>query len=209
MHLTADGPAVVIHDDLLDRTTDGSGPASGLTAAEIKQLDAGSWWAPHFAGEAVPLLEEVLELTEGRALLHVELKGGGSELLAGLVVDSVRRLGAVHRVIVMSFDLDAVLAARDAGSELTVLAIVGGRLEDQLGFVLAAGLDGLNQAPRRWEPATIDSFHEHGLLVHGSLVNDPAELETFFALGGDMVDSDSPECFTRSELPLRSQEPGA
>jgi len=195
VHLSGDGRPVVIHDDLVDRTTDGTGPVSGLNGTEVKQLDAGSWWSADFKGEPVPFLDEVLALTEGRAVLHVELKGASGRALAGDVVRLARRLGAAERVVVMSFDLDAVLAARDAGPEFTVLPIISEPLEDQLGFAVATGVSGLNQAVGRWDRATVRRFHDRGLLAHGSLVNDVQELDDFFSRGGDVVDSDSVDCF--------------
>jgi glycerophosphoryl diester phosphodiesterase len=195
VHRTRDGRAAVIHDDLLDRTTDGSGPVSLMGAPDIRRLDAGSWWSPQFAGEAVPFLEEVIELTEENTVLHVELKGPGAPRLGGEVVSMAARCGAAHRVIVMSFDLNAALAARQADPDITVLPIVSGKLKDELGFVLATGLSGLNQSVDRWEKRTIEEFHEHGLLVHGSLVNDRQRLDDFFSEGGDMADSDSLDCF--------------
>jgi glycerophosphoryl diester phosphodiesterase len=195
VHLSRDERAVVIHDDTVDRTTNGSGPVSGLDSSEVKQLDAGSWWSPGFKGEPVPFLEEAIALTEGRAVLHVELKGARANLLAGQVVKMVRQLEATERVVVMSFDLDAVLAAREAGPGLIVLPIISKPLDDQLSFALATGVSGLNQAVSRWDATTVRRFHERGLLAHGSLVNDVQELDAFFRRGGDVVDSDSPECF--------------
>lgn len=195
VHLTRDERIVVIHDASLDRTTDASGRVSVRSGDEVRALDAGSWFGSSTAAQHVPYLDEVIELTEGRARLHVELKGDRAELLAERVVAVVRRLGAAGRVVVMSFDLSAALAAKRAGPEIPVLAIVSQRLHDQLGFVRSTGLSGLNQMPERWERTTIERFHEHGLLVHGSLVNDRRELEEFFARGGDMADSDAPECY--------------
>jgi glycerophosphoryl diester phosphodiesterase len=205
VHLTRDERVVVIHDATLDRTTDASGPVSARSGEQVRALDAGSWFSAGMAGQHIPFLEDVIELTEGRARLHIELKGERGEALAERVVATVRRLGAADRVVIMSFDLDAALAARRSGPEISTLAIVGGRLEDQLGFVRSTGLAGLNQAPDRWARATIERFHEHGLLVHGSLVNDRHELEAFFASGGDMADSDAPECYARG----RSARPGS
>lgn len=60
--LSADGRCMVFHDELLDRTTDGRGPVDGASFAAIRRLDAGAWFAPEFAGEAVPTLAEVLVL---------------------------------------------------------------------------------------------------------------------------------------------------
>jgi glycerophosphoryl diester phosphodiesterase len=196
VHLSGDGRVVVIHDDCVDRTTDGTGLVSQLAQDELGRLDAGSWWSPQFAGERIPLLEEVIQLTDNRAVLHVELKGPAADVLVAETTQIVRRLGAAHRVLLMSFDLEAVRAAKKAGPELPVLAIAGGELQDQLGFVEATGVDGLNQPSRRWVPSTVHKFHERGLLVHGSLVNEPQELNRFFSVGGDMADSDSPDCFS-------------
>ena len=61
--LSQDGTVVVIHDDSVDRTTDGSGTVADLALAELKALDAGSWFGPEHAGERIPTLQEVKDLT--------------------------------------------------------------------------------------------------------------------------------------------------
>ena len=61
MALTSDGRPVVFHDDQLDRTSDGTGLLAATPFEILKHLDAGSWFAPAFAGELIPTLEEVLE----------------------------------------------------------------------------------------------------------------------------------------------------
>jgi glycerophosphoryl diester phosphodiesterase len=63
--LSKDGYVVVIHDETLDRTTNGTGPVSDATLEELQRLDAGSWFAPEFAGEKIPTLGEVLDLVRG------------------------------------------------------------------------------------------------------------------------------------------------
>jgi len=73
--LSADGHLVVIHDDTVDRTTDGSGPVRQKTLAELKALDAGARFDACFAGERIPTLQEVFDLVAGnRAFVNVELK---------------------------------------------------------------------------------------------------------------------------------------
>ncbi len=67
VQLTKDGRLAVIHDETLDRTTNGRGPVKNFTLAELKRLDAGR-------GEAIPSLEEVFDLVQGQAHLVVELK---------------------------------------------------------------------------------------------------------------------------------------
>lgn len=201
VHLTRDDHVVVIHDGLLERTTDGHGPVSRLTRSDVDRLDAGSWWSPEFSDTAVPHLDQIIALTEpGGTRLHIELKGDRAWYLAARVVELVRELGAAQRCIIMSFDLDAALSAARYGPELPVLAIVGGRLQDQLGFVLSTGLAGLNQSASLWEAPTVEAFHAHGLLVHGSLINDREKLDAFLAIGGDMADSDALDCFGVASL---------
>ena len=77
VHLTKDGQLVVIHDETVDRTTNGTGEIRNLTLAKIKDLDAGSWYNVTFAGEKIPTLEEVLLLLKELGFngqLNIELK---------------------------------------------------------------------------------------------------------------------------------------
>lgn len=74
VHLSADGVPVVIHDYSVDGTTDGRGRVGEMTLAELKRLDAGSWFDAAFAGERIPTLAEVLETMDGRMRINIELK---------------------------------------------------------------------------------------------------------------------------------------
>lgn len=75
---TKDGKLICLHDNTVDRTTDGTGRVSELTLEQIRQLDAGSWFDAHFAGERIPTVEEVLKLIaehpEHQILIAVDLK---------------------------------------------------------------------------------------------------------------------------------------
>ncbi len=120
--LTKDRKVVVIHDDTLDRTTTGKGPVRGHALAEIKALDAGSWFDARFAAERVPELWEVMELTAGRCMLNIEIKDSAFEedfpadAIEHQVVKLVRKSGAMDRVIISSFDKRILqrIAAMDA-----------------------------------------------------------------------------------------------
>ncbi|MET3698512.1 glycerophosphoryl diester phosphodiesterase [Bacillus oleivorans] len=75
VHVSKDGELVVIHDETVDRTTSGTGRIRDLTLAEIKQLDAGSWFSSVFSDERIPTLEEVLEILNGTdILINIEIK---------------------------------------------------------------------------------------------------------------------------------------
>ena len=80
--VTSDGHIVVIHDDTVDRTTNGSGAVTRHTLAALRALDAGSWFGTQFAGERIPTFDEVLARYKGRAHIHTEIKGTSLALAA-------------------------------------------------------------------------------------------------------------------------------
>lgn len=106
VHLSADGAIVVIHDFTVDATTDGHGHVRDMTLAELKRLDAGSWFDPRFAGERIPTLEEVVEALGTHMVLNIELKALGlrSQGLEQAVVDLVHRHDIAPRTILSSFN---------------------------------------------------------------------------------------------------------
>ncbi len=77
VHLSKDGHLIIMHDELVDRTTNGSGQIQDLTLAELRQLDAGSWFDAQYAGETIPTLDEVVQLLIARnfkGIFNLELK---------------------------------------------------------------------------------------------------------------------------------------
>ena len=78
VHLSADGIPVVMHDETLDRTTNGKGLIKYYNVCDLESLDAGGWFSDDYAGEAVPTLEQVLKLiSDTDMVLNVEMKMGG------------------------------------------------------------------------------------------------------------------------------------
>jgi len=108
--LSKDRKMVVIHDPALERTTNGKGPVGERTVAELKELDAGSWFDPQFAGERVPTLEDVLDLVDGQVPVNIEIKRAAYEpeappdAIEKQVVDLVRRKRMTNLVLISSFE---------------------------------------------------------------------------------------------------------
>ncbi|MBX3055666.1 MAG: glycerophosphodiester phosphodiesterase [Anaerolineae bacterium] len=103
---SADGMLVVIHDETIDRTSNGRGPVRELSWAELRRLDAGSYFDPHFAGETIPTLSDVLLLLQDKpATLVIEIKDPhfypdiSQQILALLAQHQMQ-----ERVVVISFD---------------------------------------------------------------------------------------------------------
>lgn len=104
INVTRDGVPVIIHDNTLERTTDGKGRVRDLTLGEIKRLDAGGFFSPKFAGERIPTLTEFLELVAPTKLyLNLEIKDYTIEC-ADKVVKAIDEFGLRGRVVVTSGD---------------------------------------------------------------------------------------------------------
>jgi len=95
VQLTSDGHAVVMHDAMLERTTNGTGPVFESTLEEVRSFDAGGWFGADFVGARVPLLDEVLALPA--AVFELETKTWGQAVLDS-VLDAVDRAGVFERV---------------------------------------------------------------------------------------------------------------
>lgn len=103
--LTADDVVVVMHDQTVDRTTDGHGSLSKYTLAELRDLDAGSHFSAEFRGECVPTLEEVFAVMGQRGIIDIELTNYASpgDALPVKVAELIKRHNLADRVFVSSF----------------------------------------------------------------------------------------------------------
>ncbi|MET0386392.1 MAG: glycerophosphodiester phosphodiesterase family protein [Polyangiales bacterium] len=136
---TADGEVVILHDETLDRTTDGTGPVTALTLAEIKALDAGSYVDPSFSSERIPTFGEVLELARGtgvKLLLDIKL----SEVLnKERIVRLTEQYGATLDVIVGVRSVADLQEFRELNPNLRTLGFIP-EVTDSDAFV-GAGVD--------------------------------------------------------------------
>ena len=170
--LSRDGHLVVIHDETLDRTTDGTGAVSALTRAELGGLDAGAWLSPEFAGTRLPFLDEVLDALGGETLVNIEIKPEACRVAAELpverlVLDMVRERGLMDSVLVSSFDYMALIRLRTLDETLRLGALFTG-MEDNVDFrALASAIDAFSFHVRADTllPEVVDIFHEDGRRV--------------------------------------------
>ena len=110
VNLSRDRQLVVIHDDTVDRTTDGSGAVRGLAMEQIRRLDAGSWFDPRFNGERVPTLGQVLDAVKGQLMVNIEIKPeafedpGPPDAVERQVLALVQEVAMTANVLVSSFE---------------------------------------------------------------------------------------------------------
>jgi glycerophosphoryl diester phosphodiesterase len=189
---SADGELIVIHDDTVDRTTDGTGAVTGLTLDALRRLDAGTWFDRRYADERIPTLAGVLERYATRARLHVELKGKTS-LLTGKTVESIRRHGATGAVTLTSFQRERLVEARTCAPELPAGWLV--RSVDD-GVVAAARELKLAQLCPRADIVTselVQRLHGAGFEVRAWGVGTEALMERVVRAGADGMTVNFPD----------------
>jgi len=195
--LSADGELVVIHDETLERTTDGRGAVGERTAAELARLDAGGWFGAPFRGERIPRLADVLVQLGGRVLLNVEIKSARDlGAIEPKLATAVAAAGASKWVLFSSFHAAAVRGMRVAApwARLGVLCDEDPAVR---GIALAVEVGAECVIPgRRWVSAeVVRQAHAHGLGAWVWTVNEPGEMRRLMALGVDALFSDFPERF--------------
>jgi glycerophosphoryl diester phosphodiesterase len=201
VQLTADGRLAMMHDLTLDRTTNGHGPIAARDWAELRTLDAGSWFDPAFAGCRIPSLEETIELVVGAGLvLCVEIKGdrAAAPRTAAAVARLVRERSLLDQVFISSFDHDALVAARrEAGSPLLAPERLpeSGPSEPATAVAQAVALDAA-VLQHRWEDLTPDvgaALHAAGVAIWTWPIDDPVSIARSVELGADgLIGDDVP-----------------
>jgi glycerophosphoryl diester phosphodiesterase len=111
-----DGVFYLLHDETLERTTNGHGPIAQRTAAEIEQLDAGSWFDPRFADQRVPRLEEFLRWIKGKAKVYLDVKAADPQQ----IVDLIHAVGMADGVFFWSGNDAWALALRAIAPHLAL-----------------------------------------------------------------------------------------
>lgn len=199
VQMTSDGELVVIHDDLLDRTTSGSGLVIKTDYTTISSLDAGSWFGQAFVGEKVPLLSEVLDLLKDRVTIHLEVKKIAMETRAveEAIYELVKEKGMVDQVIFSSFHHGCLKVLQDL-DDLRIGVLTYSGMIDPVGYMKMAGLKAYsyNPAVSFVNDKDIEDLHEHGIKVLSYTCNELWLAHAFSKAGVDAVFSNYPDIMT-------------
>jgi glycerophosphoryl diester phosphodiesterase len=201
VRVSADGVAVVMHDPMVDRTTDGSGPVHELTAAEIARLNAGTEEAP----AAVPTLAEVLDLVSGRAAVALEIKNIPGEpgydpvrqaAVEGALAE-LERTAFDGPVLVISFNPASIAACKAAAPDVPTGFLTTEHVDprEALAHSVLAGHEMVLPGTRALEPvgeAFVAEAHEAGLRVGTWTADEPDEVARLLDWGVDAVASNDP-----------------
>jgi len=197
VQLNAGQRAIVIHDTTVDRTTDGRGRVRDLSLEELKSLDAGSFFSTEFAGERIPLLEEVFEAFGRKLFVNIELKNYDSLFneLPEIVANLVKRTRLQDWVMFSSFNPIALSRIRRLLPEIPV----GFLTSTGWGGAFGRNLVGCWLSPQAIHPNKEDvtekmlaNQHKVGRRVNVWTVNELEEIKYLVELGVDGIVTDHP-----------------
>ncbi|GAA1736168.1 glycerophosphodiester phosphodiesterase [Microcella frigidaquae] len=195
LRMTADGHAVVFHDELLDRTTDGVGPLATRTLAELQALDAGSWYGSRWAGTRIPTFDEVLPLlqaSDARAL--IELKGLWDPEPMREIIAGIYRYGVQDRVVLASFELPTLFALWREAPSLPRAVIVRRLPDDPIAYAALVGATTIVTSLRSFtvDPEAAPRLRAAGFTLIVYTLNRADLWQSALDLGVDGVVTDAP-----------------
>lgn len=209
LQTTKDGAVVIIHDDTVDRTTDGRGRIGDFTLEEIQRLDAGGKFGPAFRGERIPTLRELIDLVKAagdpRFRLNLEVKfadgrEGEPADLEERVLAVLRETGFTDRVITQSFHHPSAAKMKRLAPAIPAGLLVGERRQpkDPVAAVREHRVDYYAPHHSLVTPELLARLHGAGIPVVAWTVNDPAAMRRLIGLGlgslpGDGLISDYPD----------------
>lgn len=195
VHLSQDKQPIVLHDFTVDHTTNAVGYVREMTLAQLKALDAGSYFGSQFAGVQIPTLDEVFESLGQRLFINVEIKSEAQETdgVEQVVADCITRWSMQNRVLVSSFNPYALKRFRQIMPNIPI-----GYLYAPEWTFWPEVMDSLPHEARHPHHTMIDTEYmgwarENGWRVNTWTVNDPARAVDLRNLGVDAIITDNPD----------------
>jgi len=201
VQMTRDGEIVIIHDETVNRTTDGRGMIEKMKMDEVAKLDAGSWFSPSFAGEKIPTLHEFLAWAAGNDLqINIELKTNKVPYhgIEKQVLDLIEFYNMRGRVVISSFNFDSIKRVIELDPYIAVAGLIWKIRRDALAKAKDLGVTALHTqasfALSSYGRETVDS----GMLLRLYTINDPKEWQRIKSSGVpiEALITDFPERFS-------------
>jgi glycerophosphoryl diester phosphodiesterase len=194
LQLTRDARLVAIHDETVNRTTNGKGAVHDMTLADLRRLDAGSWFGSEYAGERIPTLAEILEFAKKHdVVFYLEMKPGGSWGGEHALISTLRDSGQIARTVIISFDANILATVRKIEPTVMTALLYDGQIEKPLDQALQIGARQLAVRGDFVSPWLLTAARKKDLQVVCWTVNHSAHMRLLMAAGVDGIMSDYPD----------------
>ena len=198
VRLTRDREAVLMHDDALNRTSDGSGTVAERDWAELRTLDAGAWYGAAFSGVRIPSLRQAITVLAELGLgADVEIKPGPDpEDPTGRIVAELLKAewpAALPTPLISSFDAQSLRAARDAAPDIPRALVVSTMPKDWRERLVELGCNALHCGHKRLTVGQARDVRAGGFALRCFTVNRAKRAATLYGWGVEAVITDYPE----------------
>jgi len=194
LHLTRDAHFIAVHDETVDRTTNGQGLVHQMTLAELRRLDAGSWFASEFMSERIPTLDEILDFSrKNDVVFYLELKPNGFWGGEHALISALRNSSEIARSVIISFDPAILSSLRKIEPTLMTGLLHDGSVENPFDKALEIGARQLVIRGDLVSPNVIQQARKQDLQVVCWTVNSPAHMRMLASAGVDGIMTDYPD----------------
>ncbi len=202
VQLTKDGQVVIIHDETLERTTNGTGYVQEYTLSQLKNLDAGSWFSPSFSQERIPTLAEVLQWmnTDGNDLrVNIELKNDiiPYKGLEEKVLALIEMYQVEERIILSSFNPISLQRVRTLHPTIEIGYLIAGKQEGAVETATRLGANAIHCQTAYALSPYAEEAEQAGFPLRVYTVNEPDKLERLSKAGVDTIMTDHPALFRK------------
>lgn len=207
VQLSADGEPMLIHDETLSRTAAAPGCVVEKTYAELRSLDAGSWYHPEFMGEQIPHLDELLKLAKNTGIVvNIELKNSVCAYpgLEEKVIAAVRAHGLEQQTIISSFNHYSLALCKKSAPEIRTGVLYMEGLYRPWDYAKTLGADALHAYDPAVTADRVREAQEAGVDYHPFTVNDEARLSALIEMGAAGIITDHPDRAVRLLMQRRA-----
>ena len=196
VQMTKDGHLILIHDEKLERTTNGKGWVKEYTLEEIKRLDAGGWFNNSFTGETIPTVEELFNLISNTNLwVNIEIKAG-FVLYPGIeqaLVSKIKEYNMEDKVIISSFNHYSIDLIRKISPELETAILYVAGLYEPWDYAKGIGARFLHPFKEAVYQEMVTGAHQRGMGVHPYTIDKEEEMIALIKMGVDGIITNVPD----------------
>ena len=213
VQFTSDKEVVIFHDEKVLRCTDGQGKIADHTLAELKKLDAGSWFDKKFQNARIPTLAEVLGVCKNKIVVNIEIKTESvSKMFFGGIEEKclkiVKQNGMNDHVVFSSFDPRAIMHLKQIDNNVTVAVLFdkkhyGSKLPSDI--IESMGADAFNCSSSEFNRKWLANVHLNNIPVNIYTVNDAKNMRRFINMGVSGIFTNKPDILKRVAADIKSR----
>jgi glycerophosphoryl diester phosphodiesterase len=196
VQLTKDGVLVLCHDELLDRTTDGTGLLAERTYEELNKLNAAAQWEGKYSNIKIPTLDELLEFSRDKSILvNLEIKNSVIDYknIEKMIIDKIYNYKIQDRVIISSFNHYSIARCRAIDSSIKLGVLYCSKLYEPWNYAKQVGADALHPLFYTLDEQDIKAIKKAKLSINTYTVNEEKYMRQLIALGIDGIITNYPD----------------